>query len=267
MAQSQLQLISPFLRWSLDLWDQLLGFKGSDQWKMRGGGEAGKCSKVVPDRGDRCLFIFLWSRRLFCNVFPFPACRAQLIGDWYENRRGAQNTIIFLTIRQYYWRTDAPCANRNGGPNTKKNLRNIIWILLAHSVWLHCLLAEGDIGAQISTSVNSSVRLTFFHTNRLLNELYKQETEIRWRNDDVYIKKETDIDRHSPVSPSTRSQPLNPPNFSLPTTFTGIDRSFELRGEIRLIWSVMTNWRLGNFFYFILKGHHHKISKKPQDAA
>ncbi len=23
----------------------------------------------------------------------------------------------------------------------------------------------------------------------------------------------------------------------------------------------MTNWRLGNFFYFILKGHHHNISK------
>ena len=28
----------------------------------------------------------------------------------------------------------------------------------------------------------------------------------------------------------------------------GIDRSFKLRGEIRLIRSVMTNWRLGNFF-------------------
>ncbi len=38
-------------------------------------------------------------------------------------------------------------------------------------------------------------------------------------------------------------------------------------GESSLIWSVMTNWRLGNFFYFILKGHHHKISKKPLDAA
>ncbi len=44
--------------------------------------------------------------------------------------------------------------------------------------------------------------------------------------------------------------------------FKGIDRSFELRGESRLVWSVMTNWRLGNYFYFILKGHHHKISKK-----
>jgi hypothetical protein len=49
--------------------------------------------------------------------------------------------------------------------------------------------------------------------------------------------------------------------------FKGIDRSFELRCEIRLNRLVMTNWRLGNFFYFILKGQHHKISKKPIDAA
>ncbi len=30
----------------------------------------------------------------------------------------------------------------------------------------YCLLAEGDIGAHIFTSVNSSVRLAYFHTNR-----------------------------------------------------------------------------------------------------
>ncbi len=96
--------------------------------KNEGGREAGKCSKVVPDRGDRCLFIFLWSCRLFCNVFPFPVCKAQFIGDWYENRRGARNAIIVLIIRQYYWRTDSPCANRNGGPNPKK-------IFLAHCAW------------------------------------------------------------------------------------------------------------------------------------
>ncbi len=83
----------------------------------------------------------------------------------------------------------------------------------------HCLLAEGDIDAQIPTSVNSSVRLTYFHTNRLLNELYKQETEICSRKYVDYIKKQTDIHRHSPVSSSTSSQPLDPPNFSFPTTF------------------------------------------------
>ncbi len=36
--------------------------------------------------------------------------------------RGAPNTIIFLIFRQYYWRTDAPCANRSGGPNMKKKI-------------------------------------------------------------------------------------------------------------------------------------------------
>ncbi len=49
--------------------------------------------------------------------------------------------------------------------------------------------------------------------------------------------------------------------------FKGIDRPFELRGEIRLIQSVITNWMLRDFFYLILKGLHHKISKKPWDAA
>ena len=90
--------------------------------KNEGGREAGKCSKVVPDRGDRCLFIFLCSRLLFCNVFPYPVCKAQIIGDWYENKGGAPNTSIFLIFRHSYWRTDAPCANRGGGPNKKKKL-------------------------------------------------------------------------------------------------------------------------------------------------
>jgi hypothetical protein len=49
--------------------------------------------------------------------------------------------------------------------------------------------------------------------------------------------------------------------------FKGIDRSFELRGEIKLNRFERTNWRLGIFLYFILKGHHHKISKKPIDSA
>ncbi len=105
--------------------------------KNEGGREAGsdKCSKVVPDRGDWCLFIFLWSHRLFCNVFPFPVCKAQLISDWYENRRDARNTIIFLYIRQYYWHADFPCANSNGWPNTKKTN---YWRTVPGQ---HCLLA------------------------------------------------------------------------------------------------------------------------------
>jgi hypothetical protein len=47
----------------------------------------------------------------------------------------------------------------------------------------------------------------------------------------------------------------------------GIDRPFSGRVESRLIRSVLVNWRLGKFFYLILKGLHHKISKKPLAAA
>ncbi len=47
----------------------------------------------------------------------------------------------------------------------------------------------------------------------------------------------------------------------------GMDRPFKLRSKSRLIRSVMTNWRLGNFFYFILNGLYHKIGKKRSDAA
>ncbi len=49
--------------------------------KNERGREAGKCPKMISDRGDRCLFTFLSSRRLLFNVFSFPVCKAQLIGD------------------------------------------------------------------------------------------------------------------------------------------------------------------------------------------
>jgi hypothetical protein len=47
----------------------------------------------------------------------------------------------------------------------------------------------------------------------------------------------------------------------------GIDRPFQGGVKNSLIRSLFINWRLGNFFSLILKGFHHKISKKPKDAA
>jgi hypothetical protein len=64
----------------------------------------------------------------FANVFPFPVCKAQLIGDWCKNGRGERNTIIFHGIRQYYLAHRCPCGNSKGGPNTKKKL-------LVHCAW------------------------------------------------------------------------------------------------------------------------------------
>jgi len=65
-----------------------------------------------------------------------------------------------------------------------------------------------------------SACLAYFHTNRLLIELYKQEMEIRCRKEDNKVKKQTDIDRHGPKPSSNSSQPPDPPYFSLPTTGT-----------------------------------------------
>jgi hypothetical protein len=48
---------------------------------------------------------------------------------------------------------------------------------------------------------------------------------------------------------------------------TGIDRPFQGGVKSSLIRSLFINWRLGNFFSLILKGFHHKISKKLIDAA
>jgi hypothetical protein len=126
----------------------------------------------------------------FCNVFPFPICKAELIGDWYENRRGATNTIIFLIFRQYYWRTEAPCANRSGGPNKKiKLLAHCVWSSLPtvrqyiggpmsprHYYWLiehkRCTEMSGFCVACHIKRIkrggpNSSVRFAYFQANRL----------------------------------------------------------------------------------------------------
>ncbi len=50
-------------------------------------------------------------------------------------------------------------------------------------------------------------------------------------------------------------------------SFKGIDRPFQGGVKSSLIRSLFINWRLGNFFSLILKGFHHKISKKLIDAA
>ncbi len=50
---------------------------------------------------------------------------------------------------------------------------------------------------------------------------------------------------------------------SLPPEIIGIDRPFGGGVESILIRSLVVNWRLRYFFYLILKGLLHKISKKP----
>jgi len=54
---------------------------------------------------------------------------------------------------------------------------------------------------------------------------------------------------------------------NLKSTVKGIDRPFGGGVESILIRSLLVNWRLGYFYYIILKGLMHKINKKPLDAA
>jgi hypothetical protein len=49
--------------------------------------------------------------------------------------------------------------------------------------------------------------------------------------------------------------------------FKGIDRPFGEGVKSRLIRTLSINWRLGNFFFLLLNGFHHKIIKKPTDPA
>ncbi len=60
---------------------------------------------------------------------------------------------------------------------------------------------------------NISMRLAYFHPDRLLTGLYKQETEIPWSKDDSNINKQTDIDCHGPEPSLNSSQPPVPPPF------------------------------------------------------
>ena len=63
------------------------------------------------------------------------------------------------------------------------------------------------------------MRLAYFHPDRLLTGLYKQETEMLGSKDDGSINKQTDIDRHGPEPSLNSSHTPDPSHFSIPTTF------------------------------------------------
>jgi hypothetical protein len=66
-----------------------------------------------------------------------------------------------------YWRTEAPLRHYVGAPMSPAPLLNVI-IMRGH-----------HRNFKKRSGPNISVRLTYFHSNRLLVGLYKQETEIR----------------------------------------------------------------------------------------
>jgi hypothetical protein len=128
------------------------------------GVEEGGCLKMVWDRGDRCLFVFLCCRRLFFNVFSFSVCKAQLIDNWGKNRQGAPKCLVRF-FNKFFW-----SANRQ--------YELVTWYtvyLEYYSVWPalpNCL--KGYWCAKLLCFV----RLACFYPNWLLTGLYKQKTKM-----------------------------------------------------------------------------------------
>jgi hypothetical protein len=55
-----------------------------------------------------------------------PVINAQFIGNWLENRRGAQNTFIFLTIRQNNGAPTHPAPIGMADRTRKKSAKHFI---------------------------------------------------------------------------------------------------------------------------------------------
>jgi hypothetical protein len=67
--------------------------KGSDQRKLRWvKNSASRCILLAWDCGAGPYFEFLIRRCIVMNVFPFPVSTANLLGDFYNNRRSAANS-------------------------------------------------------------------------------------------------------------------------------------------------------------------------------
>jgi hypothetical protein len=102
---------------------------------------------LLSDRGDRCLFILEFCRRLFFNFFPIPLCTNKLLGDWHVNRLDAQNNIVLLTynppILIAHWPLKPSCTINIIALNKKKNLRNIIENQRRTKFGLRRLFAQG----------------------------------------------------------------------------------------------------------------------------
>ena len=63
------------------------------------------------------------------------------------------------------------------------------------------------------------IRITFCQTNRLFILLERAEEEIRFSMANGMFKIKMDIDRHGPRRMPDNCKNLNPPYFSLPSTF------------------------------------------------
>jgi hypothetical protein len=66
------------------------------------------------------------------------------------------------------------------------------------------------------------IRIAFWLTNRLFILLERVEKEIGFSMANGMFKTKMDIDRHGPRLMANNCKNLNPPYFSLPSTFKGL---------------------------------------------
>ncbi len=76
-------------------------FAGASRQIWYSGATPTQSTKLVLQSSEVCLLFNVAVVFFFCNVFPFPICKAQLIGDWYEYRRGAPNCSLRLFLKLF----------------------------------------------------------------------------------------------------------------------------------------------------------------------
>ncbi len=183
---------------------------------------------MVLDRGDRGLFT-IWTRSFWIKIiFPVTLSPAKRISNYFDIKGcGANNEARAHESSLRQWRC---------GENSQRKLWNSFKMADFFLVRTASLFTLQTFGAQINWRVISRKVLFAPHrfclTNRLFILLEQAETEIRFSMANCTFKMKMDIDRLGPRHMPNNCKNLNPPFFSLPTTFKfGL---FKL--EVKFVW-------------------------------
>ncbi len=170
---------------------------------------------MVSDPGDWGLFT-IWTRSFWIKIiFPFPLFPAKWISDYFDIKGCGANNLARAhrsSLRQ--WRC---------GQNSQCKLWTRFELADFFLVRAATLFTLRTFGAQINWPVISRKVLfdphRFCQINRLFTLLERAEKEIRFSMAKGMFKIKMDIDRHGPTRMPDNCKNLNPPYFSLPSTF------------------------------------------------
>jgi hypothetical protein len=170
---------------------------------------------MVLDRGDRGLFT-IWTRSFWIKIiFPFPLSPAKWISDFFDIKGCGVNNLARAhrsSLRQ--WRC---------GQNSQRKLWTRFELADFFLDRAASLFMLRTFSAQINWRVIRRKVLfdphRFCQTNRLFNLLERAEKEIRFSMASGMFKTKMDINRYGPRLMLNNCKNLNPPYFSLPSTF------------------------------------------------